>query len=109
MKIIKGSVKEEFDRDLYWTKIVLLSEDETKKTQVLACASEEYLTDLYRLPGRQGLTREHLDRWLDSVMAKWSTLAEKLFEKDVHYDVYATTQEGEANGIDFLLKEIAIH
>ena len=103
MKIIKGSVKEEFSRDLYWTRIVFLSDDETKKTSILACASQEYLEDLYRLAGGQELEQGHFDEWLNTVIEKWLALGDKLFEKDMHYDVYANTKEGEANGIDYLL------
>jgi len=109
MKITKGKIIGDFYRDLYWTRVVFLSEDESKKTQVLVCASDEYIRALYRLLGNQRLEQIHLDKWLDAVIAKWSKLGEKLFEKDVHYDVYANTESGEANGIDFLLKEIAIH
>lgn len=103
MKIIKGAIKEDFNRDLYWARIVFLCNDETKKTSVLVCASEEYLMDLYKLAGTKKLGQEHFNKWLDIVIAKWSELNDKLFEKDVHYDVYANTQEGEANGIDYLL------
>lgn len=105
MKIIKGAVKEDFNRDLYWTRIVFLSDDEIKKTQVFVCASVEYLEDLYRLLGGQKPEQTHFDKWVDAVIAKWSGLEEKLFEKDVHYDVYANTEEGEANGIDYLLSK----
>jgi len=72
--------------------------------KVLACASHEYLFDLYKLPGDQQLSTEQTDIWQESVITKWSKLGNELFLKDTHYDVYANTPEGEANGIDFLLK-----
>jgi hypothetical protein len=105
MKIIKGTIKEDFNRDLYWTRVVFLSDDEKKRTQVLVCASEEYFRDLYRLSGNQKLDQAHFDSWLDSVITKWSKFGERLLERDIHYDVYATTQDGEANGIDYLLEK----
>jgi hypothetical protein len=105
MKIIKGIVKEEFDRDLYWVRVIFLSDNETKRTQVLACVSVEYLEDINKLPGGQKLDKTHFDKWLDMVITKWFGLKEKLFEKDIHYDVYANTKEGEANGIDYLFSK----
>ena len=103
MKIIKGKIIEDFDRDLYWTRVVFLSKDESKKTQVLACASLEYLEDLYRIGNGTKLTESHLAGWLDNVIKKWSSLNLEFFNQDIHYDVYANTQEGEANGLDFLI------
>lgn len=106
MNIIIGSVKEDFSRDLFWTRIVFRSDDEKEKTQILVCASQEYLEDLYKLSGGQGLNQEHFDKWLQSVVEKWKKLKNSLFEKDVHYDVYSNTEKGEANGIDFLLTKL---
>lgn len=106
MKTLRGSVKEDFDRDLYWTKIVFLSDDETKKTSVFVCASQEYLDDFYRIAGTLRPEQKHLDDLVKRVVAKWSTLGEDVFKQDVHYDVYANTQEGEANGLDFLLGKV---
>ena len=45
----------------------------------------------------------------EEVVSKWMCFGEEIFNQSIHYDIYATTKEGEANGIDFLLKEVAIH
>jgi len=103
MKTIKGTIKEDFGRDLFWTRIVFLNDDESKKSQLLTCASEEYLEDTFRISGREQLTEEHKNEWLKGVIEKWSSVGEEIFNEDIHYDVYANTKEGEANGLDYLL------
>jgi len=103
METIKGKIIEDLDRDLYWTRVVFLNDKEDIKTQVLACASLEYLEDLYRIGNNIKLTEANLAEWLDGIIKKWSSLNKDLFNQDIHYDVYANTQEGEANGLDFLI------
>ena len=104
MKIIKGKIAEDFSRDLFWTRIRFISDDSSKKTLLFTCASQEYLDDLFELSGGQRLESKHFEEWITIVEEKWTKLGEDLFNQDLHYDVYANTQEGEANGIDFLLK-----
>ncbi len=101
MEIKKGNINEDPSRDLYWVSIVVVNDD--LKTKILACASDEYLFEKYKT---QNLTQEIKDNWVDNVVIeKWKKLGNTLFEQDIHYDVYALTQEGEANGFDFLLKK----
>lgn len=107
MKILTGKIKEEFDRDLYWTRIVFLSDDESKKSQVLAVASQEFLEDFYKLSGNQKLSQEHFDQWLKSIIEKWSVLKDEIFNQDIHYDVYFNTKEGETNGLNFLISKVS--
>lgn len=106
MKVQRTSIKEDFSRDLFWTRIVFSRDDEIKTTQVLACVSQEYLEDIYRISRGQRLKQGHFDQWLQLVIDKWLKLRDALFDKDVHYDVYANDMRREAAGIDFLLKEI---
>lgn len=106
MKIVKGSIKEDFSRDLYWTRIIFLSDDELKKSSVFACASLEYLEDFYRIANGARLEQKHFNEWADKVVEKWSGLGDDIFNQDVHYDVYSNTPEGEANGLDFLLAKV---
>jgi len=105
MKIIKGKIIEVFDRELYWTRVVFFNKDESQKTEVLACVSYEYLTDLYKIGGGAKLPNTHLEKWQDNVIKKWTSLDKVLFNQDIHYAVYANTSEGEANGLDFLIKK----
>lgn len=106
MKIQKEKIIQEFDRDLYWTRLFISSDNGSRETKILAAASEEYLRDVNKLPGGSKLAQSHLEQWLDSVEQKWTRLGEMVFNQDVHYDVYSVTKEGEANGIDFLINEV---
>ena len=106
MKIEKEDIQYEFHRGLYWTRIFFTSDDGVKKTKVFTCASMEYLSDFYRIVSGDKLNQDDFDDWLSNIVKKWSILGEEIFNQDVHYDVYANTQEGEANGIDFLVKEV---
>ena len=105
MKIIKEAVKEDKNRYLFWTIITFFSEDETRKTRIFVCASKEYLEGKYELPEDIEMRQPLLNEWLDDAISKWSTLDGKIFEKDVHYDVYANTLDGEANGINYLVSK----
>ena len=51
------------------------------------------------------LTDDHFQKWQDTVIKKWIALGKDLFNQDTHYDIYANTPEGEANGLDFLIKK----
>ena len=103
MTINKSTIKEEFDRDLYWTRIIFTNKVTDKKTLVLACISDEYFRELYSSEERE--RENNLNKWRDKVITKWSGLGDDIFNQDVHYDVYAATKEGEANGFDFLLQK----
>lgn len=106
MKTIIKPILKQPDRDLYWTRVVFTSRGKTKKTQVFACASREYLEDCFKITNSHLLDEKHLNKWVDNVIKKWSSLKSRLFKQDVHYDIYANTPEGEANGLDFLLKKV---
>ena len=106
MKIKRDKLHEEFDRDLYWTIIIFFSDDESQKTRIFICSSQEYLDDYYKIAADKNLSQQNIEDWLNKVIEKWSTLGEEIFNQDSHYDVYANTEEGEANGLDFLLKRV---
>ncbi len=104
MKIEKGKLKEDFNRDIYWGRLIFLSDDEKRMTKVLVFATFEYLWDYL---GKNKIEENDLIKWLDEVvMKKWSVLGDALLNQDVHYDVYATTKESEATGLDYLMERI---
>ncbi len=103
MKIIKEKIREDFKRDTYWTRIHFESEDKKNKSTVVTCASWEYIMDIN---GVNDVRTIHLNQWLKSVTKKWESLGEGIFDKSIHYDVYANTDEGKENGLKFLKKEI---
>lgn len=105
MKILKGKLFEESSRDLYWTRIIILSDDESKHTKIFVCSSLEYLNDLYRVPYNGKLTDENINNWFSLVVEKWSKLGPNIFDQDTHYDIYTNTKEGEINGLNFLIKK----
>ena len=96
-------VKEEFSRDTYWTRVHLQA-DHDRDTSVLVCASLEFLWNQY---GKREFTQEFLAQWAATVADQWKARGETLLDKPVHYAVYAVTEEGEMNGLEFLKKEIA--
>ena len=60
-------------------------------------ATLEYLQDHFH---RRDINEADLDRWLDEiVIKKWLVLEDSILNQDVHYDIYATTKEGEAKGL----------
>ena len=106
MKVEKKEVEENFSKDLFWTRTIFTSDDDLEKSEVLMGASQEYFDESQELSGNQKLTKEILDKWLNIAISKWLKLGKEIFEQDVHFDFYATSQEGEANGIRFLLTKV---
>lgn len=105
MKFITEKVKEEFNRDTYWTKITVISDDGKKNTVILTCVSSEYMWNAFKT---QKINQELLDKWLENVVKKWQSLGDSIFESSIHRDVYANTRDGIENGYIFLNKEVLI-
>lgn len=101
MKILKGIIQEDFSRDIYWVKIIILSDTDDRKSKILACLTQEYLDGL---TNNNAEVETVLNFWLGEVIKKWQKIGDQIFDQDVHYDVYASNQNGEANGLDFLIK-----
>ncbi len=104
MKAEKGTLKRDFSRDLYWARIIILSDDEKKHTKIFVCSSLEYLNDLYKIPYNGELSNDNIDNWFSLVVEKWSKFGENIFDQDTHYDIYTNTHDGEINGLNFLIK-----
>lgn len=102
MKIQKGEVIADGNKDIYWARIVFLSNDESQKTQILTCSSEEYLQSKFEISNNETINKVHLNKWLDSVIEKWSVLGFNIFDQNIHYDVYTLTESGENKGLEFL-------
>jgi len=102
MKIEKQKLKDNSSRDLYWGRIYFTSDNGLKNSKVLLCASFEYMQLLFK---KDTFQDADFDVWLKKVVKKWTKLEEDIFNQDIHYDIYATTKEGEANGLDFLLEK----
>jgi len=102
MKIEIQKIKEDIDRDLYWSRIYFFSDDNSKESKVLVCASFEYFQQLLK---KDSFQEDDFNSWLQGIVEKWTKLKDEIFNQDIHYDVYATTKEGEAKGLDFLLEK----
>ena len=102
MKIEKQKLNEDTGRDLYWGRIYFTSDDGLKKSKVLFCGSIEYLQQLLK---KQTFQEADFSPWLEEIINKWRKLGDDIFNQDVHYDVYVSTKEGEANGLDFLIEK----
>lgn len=103
MSVVKGEIREDVNRDIYWTKIHFESEDKSCKSTVLACASWEYILDANHI---NEVRDDHLKQWQEGVIKKWESFGDKIFDDELHYDVYATTPEGKLNGEEFLKIEV---
>lgn len=97
MDIIEGKINNDTSRDLYWSNTIFKSNNNTKESRILICFSHEYIS--YK-PDSHNKNIQDLFR---SVIKEWSNLKDEIFKHDVHYSVYATTPEGEASCLDFLM------
>lgn len=102
MRIEKGEIREDLRRDIYWIKIRLFSDNDSRTTELLICTSIEYLSDLLMVPRGHKIEHEHLEKWFKSVEEKWLKFGEAIFDQDIHFEVCATTQEGREAGLAFL-------
>jgi len=102
MQLTKGTLKHEVARDSYWTRFVLTSEQK-KQTFVYVCVSHEYLGTKLKT---NDLNNNLVKGWVDSVAKEWQLKGSAVFKKPFHLEVRAVTEDGYANGIDFLKKKI---
>lgn len=99
MNVINTKITEVPERELYWTRIIFTERD--RKSVVYTSCSKEYLEANYKEK-----TKESLSNWQETVIKKWKALGKVIFDQGIHFDIYAQTNEGEANGLDFLLKKV---
>ena len=104
MKITHEKIKEDANRDLYWTKVFVESDDKMSQSVLLTCASWEYMLDKNRA---NNVTEKFLNDWIDEVVSKTKKSGNNFFRNKINYDVYANTKDGKINGLEFL-KEIRV-
>jgi hypothetical protein len=102
MKIDAQKLQEDLIEDVYWGRIYFTSDDGFKKSKILLYISNEYFQQFFNKANLQDI---NFDPWIKEVIKKWTKLKDDIFNQDVHYDIYVTTQEGEAKGLDFLLEK----
>ncbi len=105
MIVQKETIQKEFSRDMYWTRVYFESEISSKKNTLLLCVSHEYLWDKL---GIRDLTNQNVENWVDGVIEDWIAQGESIFDQTTHLKVYATSEEGEKNGLEFLRTEVTV-
>ncbi len=104
MKVVLEKVRREFHRDVYWTKLHLISDDGTEETLVIMCASFEYLSQYFK---KHKFTDFELEEWSASVSEKWKNQTGNIFSKNEYFDIYTTTEEGYTSTLLFLEEEVS--
>ncbi len=99
MQTITGKLYRDFSTDSFWTKVEFISDQSNRKTEVLLCASYEYLS--------QGLNRievneRAVNEWVARTVADLQKKGDVLFKKPTHFEMKAITEDGYKNGISFL-------
>lgn len=102
MKVEPEKLKLDNDRDIYWARIYF-TDDSQKRSVVLLCASCEYLWDHFN---SSKIDEERLQSWFQEKIEKWKVLNDKIFDKPIYYDIYATSDEGRYNAFKFLEEKI---
>lgn len=102
MNVIKNKLEIDFHRDIYWGTIYFISDDEKKKSKIFISASLEYFNDTL---GLREPSSKQLEDFLNNVIEKWKVLSEDIFKQNLHYDVYSSSNIGEANQLNFLIKK----
>lgn len=106
MRVETSDIKIKPERFIYWIQITFFSDNNSKKSIILAAASYEYLDDYYSIESHHNLEEKHLNDWVQRIINKWNNFGDKIFDHPIHFDPYANTNEGEANITDFLVNEI---
>ena len=102
VNILKGILKHNINRDSYWARMVLQSED-NKQTFLYVCVSHEYLGDTFK---NTKFDDKLIENWFHEIAEEWAAKGEVIFKKPFHLEVRAITEEGYSNGMEFLKKEI---
>jgi hypothetical protein len=103
MKTQLGKIHDHFNRDVWWSKITITSEDNLRESEVFMCVSEEYLMEKYNT---NNLTSEQINLWFRDISEEYIKIDDSIFEHKYYSVVYATTEEGRINGDEFLKNEI---
>lgn len=104
MKFKKESIHRHFNRDIYWTRLIVLSDDNMNSTNVLFCVSEEFLIEFFHTIE---ISPNQINQWFEDTLKSFmADINTSIYNEKFHYKVFATTLEGKNNGLDFLQNEI---
>lgn len=98
-----GKINDHFNRDIWWGKVTVTSDDNLRETEVFVCVSEEYLMENFNT---KDLNKDQISLWFKDVCDIYKNANESIFDNKYNSVVYATTEDGKENGYDFLKNEI---
>ncbi len=104
MQTVTGALHRDFTRDNYWTKVELVSDKSKRKTDILLCASYEYLIKNLKT---EELNDKVVGNWVVTIIADIKKKGDSLFDAPTHFEVRAITDEGYQNGVSFLEEKVA--
>lgn len=103
MRTITGKLYRDSSRDNFWTKVELVSGKQQRKTEVLLCASYEYLC---RDLKANKINDKALEKWVLRTITDFQKKGDSIFRKQTHLEVRAVTSDGYKNGISFLKENV---
>lgn len=103
MQIITDTIHNHNQRDSYWTKVRIVSNDHSRETALIVCASHEFLSEELKT---DQFTNNAVQSWLSKVTEEWSKKGELVFHKPLHLDVRTVTDDGYKKTLEFLREEI---
>ncbi|MFH1193512.1 MAG: nucleotide exchange factor GrpE [bacterium] len=102
MKIEYSPINTDHGRDLYSGRIDFISDDE-KKVRIFICVSYEYLSQKLSLGD---ISEDNISKWMkDEPTKKWEKMGTALFGQDLYYDIYAISEKGKENGLEYLINK----
>ena len=103
MNLIQEDIHYEVERMTYWVRVHATFEGD-RQSLILVCASKNYISDYFKLTN----SIKEIDKknWMKKVLSDLEKEGEILLNNDVNYRVYAFTEEGLKNGLEFLKNEI---
>lgn len=104
MQTVTGALHRDSFRDNFWTKVELASDTHKRKTNILLCASYEYLTTKLRA---EELSDEVVNNWVSKEVDTLKLQGDSLFNSPTHLEVRALTSEGYQNGLAFLEEKVS--
>jgi hypothetical protein len=105
MQLTPEKVYYEVPRKFYWTRIHAVKDDGSEATIVVG-ASRNFLNDYFQIPSGDGIREEHKNKWLERALADVHKKPADIENVATYYKVYSMTEEGRANGLNFLREEV---
>lgn len=103
---LEDTVRHDSGKDYYWARISVL-DGEGNQGKALVGASANYICDHLGLYSGSDIKEEHLTEWISQVIAKLRRDMPEVKAGHIYYQVDSFTEDGVANGLEFLREEVA--